>query len=167
MLYRFVRSRGLQDADASDLVQEVLRTVGSAIRELDYEKDKGGFRAWLYTITRNKLYNYFSKKQRQGPTGNDTAQYELLSQTEDSSGDLSERWELEHQRLLASKAMRIVKQDVEAKTWAAFESTSVVGNDAASTAKELGMSPGAVYVAKSRVIARLRIEIERLQAEEA
>lgn len=166
MLYRFVRSRGLQDADASDLVQEVLRSVGTAIGRLDYRKEKGGFRAWLFTITRNKLYSYFEKKQRTGPTANDTAQFELLNQAPATRDELQEKWEEEHQRVLAAKAMETVKAEVEAKTWTAFELTAIDGLAATEAATRLAMSSGAVYVARSRVTARLRNEVERLLAEE-
>lgn len=166
MLYRFARSRGLQDADASDVVQDVLRSVGNAIGRLEYAKQKGGFRAWLFTITRNKLYTFFEKRQRSGPTGNDTAQFELLSQAADDRNELDEQWEREHQRQLAGKAMEIVRPDSESNTWDAFQLTAMDGLSAAEAGRQLGMSTGAVYVAKSRVTARLRSEIERLIAEE-
>jgi RNA polymerase sigma-70 factor (ECF subfamily) len=166
MLYRFVRSRGLQDADASDLVQDVLRSVGTSIGRLDYAKEKGGFRAWLFTITRNKLYTFFEKRQRSIPTGNDSAQFALLNRTTESQSEMEEQWEREHQRQLAATAMEIVKPEVEPKTWSAFELTAVEGLTASEAAKQLNMSSGAIYVAKSRVTARLRNEIERLLAEE-
>ena len=166
MLYRFVRSRGLQDADAADIVQDVFRRVGTAINRLEYDKEKGGFRAWLFTITRNRLYTYFEKRKRTGPTGNDTAQLELLSQSPDDRNELSEQWELEHLRSLAAIAMETVREHSDPKTWSAFRITAVDGRSAAEAAKELSMSTGAIYVAKSRVSARLRDEIQRLQNEE-
>ena len=124
MLYRFVRSRGLQDADAADVVQDVLRRVGSAIGRLDYDKAKGGFRAWLFTITRNRLATYFEKRKRIGPSGNDTAQLELLSQAVDDRNELSEQWELEHLRSLAAIAMKTVEESSDPKTWSAFRITN-------------------------------------------
>ncbi|MCO8123759.1 sigma-70 family RNA polymerase sigma factor [Stieleria sp. TO1_6] len=166
MLYRFVRSRGLQDADAADVVQDVLRRVGSAIGRLEYDKQKGGFRAWLFTITRNRLYSYFEKRNKIGPTGNDTQQMQLLAQAADDRSELHEQWELEHLRSLAAAAMQVVEQQSDPKTWSAFRITAVEGRPAAAAAEELSMSPGAVYVAKSRVTARLRTEIERLQSQE-
>ncbi|WP_372717686.1 RNA polymerase sigma factor [Novipirellula sp.] len=166
MLYRFARSRGLQDADAADIVQDVVRRVGAAISRLDYAKEKGGFRAWLFTITRNRLYTYFEKRKRVGPTANDTAQYEMLSQTPDTANELQEAWEREHQRQLAAQAMREVQPEVEPQTWTAFLLTAVEGKIAADAAKQLGMTTGAVYVAKSRVIARLKTVIERLQEQD-
>jgi RNA polymerase sigma-70 factor (ECF subfamily) len=166
MLYRFVRSRGLQDADAADIVQDVFRRVGAAIGRLEYDKEKGGFRAWLFKITRNRLYTYFEKRNRSGPTGNDTAQLELLAQAADHRNELSEQWELEHLRSLASTAMQIVEKNSDPKTWSAFRITAVDGRSAAEAAKALRMSTGAIYVAKSRVTAKLRAEIQRLQDEE-
>ncbi|MDA8744217.1 sigma-70 family RNA polymerase sigma factor [Rubripirellula amarantea] len=165
MLYRFVRSRGLQDADASDLVQEDMRSVGMAIDRLDYAKEKGGFRAWLFTITRNKLSSFFQKRQRIGPTGNDTAQLELLQQASDGRNELEEEWEVEFQRQLAARAMESLKPTIEPKTWAAFELTAIQGLPADIAGEQIGLSKGAVYVARSRVTAKLRAEIERLMLE--
>ncbi len=166
MIYRFARSRGLQDADAADIVQDVMRRVGSAIGRLEYEREKGGFRAWLFTITRNRLYTHFEKRQRVGATGNDTAQYELLSQAADHRNELNDAWEKEYMRQLAGRAMKLVEQEVEPNTWRAFQLTAVDGGSPAAAAKTLNMSTGAIYVAKSRVTARLRSVIERLQKED-
>ncbi|NND98029.1 MAG: RNA polymerase sigma factor [Pirellulaceae bacterium] len=166
MIYRFVRSRGLQDADAADVVQDVMRSVGLAIDRLDYQKEKGGFRAWLFTITRNKLSTYFEKRNRMGPIGNDTAQHEMLGQASSDRSELDEQWELEHRRQLAAMAMETLKPTIEQKTWAAFELTAIQGRSAQEAGETIGLSKGAVYVARSRVTAKLRSEIERLLAEE-
>lgn len=163
MLYRFVRRRGLQDADAADVVQDVFRRVGTAIGRLDYDREKGGFRAWLFTITRNRLYTFFQSRQRLEPSGHDTAQLELLSQAVDERNELVDQWELEHLRSLAGIAMQTVEQKSDPKTWSAFRMTAIEGRSAAEAAAELSMTPGAIYVAKSRVTARLRAEIERLE----
>src|SRR5205807_9757390 len=64
MVYGFARRRGLQDADAADLMQEVLRAVSGAAGRLDYDPGKGTFRSWLFTVTRNKLYNFLDGRRR-------------------------------------------------------------------------------------------------------
>lgn len=166
MLYRFVRSRGLQDADAADLVQDVMRSVGMAIGRLDYAKEKGGFRAWLFTITRNKLSSFFEKRKRIGLTANDTAQLTMLDQAA-GKNELDDQWELEHQRQLAADAIAKLKSTIEPKTWAAFELTAINGLSAEEAGQRIGMSKGAVYVARSRVTAKLRTEIEQRMNEEA
>jgi len=166
MLYRFIRSRGLQDADAADVVQDVLRSVGMAIDRFDYAKEKGGFRAWLFTITRNKLSTYFEKRKRASPTANDTAQLELLKQESAGRDELHETRDREHQRQIAAKAMRLLQPTIEPNTWMAFTMTAVDGMTAEDVATRLSMSKGAVYVARSRVTAKLRNEVARILAEE-
>ena len=166
MLYRFVRGRGLQDADAADLVQDVMRSVGSAIERLDYDRQKGGFRAWLFTITRNKLYSFFEKRARTGQGRGNTDELEQLKNTPTKDDPLSDRWEAEHQRQLAARAMETIKETADPKTWLAFYGTAVEGHGAKEVGDRLGMSGGAVYVARSRITAKLRDEVQRLLDEE-
>jgi len=166
MIFRFVRSRGLQDADAADLVQEVMRRVGDSIGRLEYAKEKGGFRAWLFTITRNCLSTHFEKQKHTSPTGNDTAQFAMLNQLPNETEELAELWEREYQRQLMAKAISVVRPSTEPKTWEAFEMTAMQDLTAEQAGEKLRMSRGAVYVARSRVTAKLRAEIERLMDEE-
>ena len=164
MIFQFVRSRGLQDADAADLVQEVFRRVGNSIGRLDYEKQKGGFRAWLFTITRNCLNTHFRKGKRVESTANDTGQQQMLNQLP-ADDELDERWEREFQRQLMAKAIKTVKPTVEPKTWLAFEMTAIENQSADEVAGKLDMSRGAVYVSKSRVTSKLQEEVKLLMEE--
>ena len=166
MLYRFVRSRGLQDADASDVVQDVMRSVGLAINRLEYHKEKGGFRAWLFAITRNKLATHFDKQKRHGRNTGYPAPLELSDREVEPTVSMDQQWELEHQRQLVELAIANVKPKIEATTWMAFELTAIQALAAEEASKRTGLSVGAVYVARSRVTAKLRVEIERLQAED-
>ena len=166
-IFQFVRSRGLQDADAADLVQEVFRRVGNAIGRLDYEKKKGGFRAWLFTITRNCLNTFFEKQQRVMVTVNDATPNGQLGNIVTGRDELAERWEEEFQRQIMSRAIEVVQPNTEPKTWAAFEMTAIKNQTAAEVSAALGMSRGAIYVARSRVTAKLRDEVQRLMNEEA
>ncbi|MBT5708730.1 MAG: sigma-70 family RNA polymerase sigma factor, partial [Verrucomicrobia bacterium] len=78
LVFGYCRKRGLQEADASDVAQEVMRTVAQSINRFDYNKKKGTFRGWLLTVTRNKLLKYFSKLQKQPiGTGRTTIQTKL------------------------------------------------------------------------------------------
>ena len=63
VVYGFARQRGLQDADAADLMQDVLRSVSSAVGRLDYDRKQGTFRGWLFTVTRNKVFNFLSARR--------------------------------------------------------------------------------------------------------
>ncbi|HSQ57917.1 MAG TPA: sigma-70 family RNA polymerase sigma factor [Gemmata sp.] len=170
VVYRFARNRGLQDADAADLMQDVLRSVARNANRMEYDPARGTFRGWLYTVTRNKIYNFLSA-QRNRPRGTgDTDAHERLDATparDDGRGPDAE-WEKEYQRGLSSRAMEKVREEFQPATWEAFWQTAVEGKAAAEVGAGLRMSPGAVYVAKSRVLSRLRNEVKRLiEAEEA
>jgi RNA polymerase sigma-70 factor (ECF subfamily) len=165
VVYGFARKRGLQDADAADLMQDVMRSVSSAIGRLDYDRSQGTFRGWLFTITRNKVFNFLSARRIRPQGSGDTTTNQLLNAQADGS-DSEDEWELEYQRRLTSLAMDRVKHEFQENTWRAFWLTAVDGVAAAEVARQVGISPGAVYVAKSRVLARLRDEVESIQRQE-
>jgi RNA polymerase sigma-70 factor (ECF subfamily) len=165
VVYGFARKRGLQDADASDLVQEVLRSVARNAHRINYDPKRGTFRGWLYTVTRNKVYNFLSANKNRPKGGGDAVSQERLEQLAGKPDEVEAEWELEYQRRLSAKAMERVKHEFQANTWQAFWGTAVDGRSAAEVGKELKMTSGAVYVAKSRVLARLREEIQQLMAE--
>src|SRR4029079_4936762 len=160
VIYGFARKRGLQDADAADLMQEVLRSVSSAAPRLEYDPARGSFRGWLFTITRNKVFNFLESRSRRVVGSGDSAVRDRLEQQADGNGAPSADWEADYRRTLAAQAMERIKSEFQAATWKAFLQTAVDGLSPAQAAKNIGMSVGAVYVAKSRVIARLRQEIE-------
>jgi RNA polymerase sigma-70 factor (ECF subfamily) len=165
VVYGFARRRGLQDADAADLMQDVMRSVSNAIGRLDYDRKQGTFRGWLFTITRNKVFNFLSARRIRPQGSGDTTTNRLLDAQPDTS-DSADTWELEYQRRLASIAMRRVRGEFQENTWRAFTMTAVEGVAVPEVAKQLGLSAGAIYVAKSRVLARLKEEVESLARQE-
>lgn len=165
VVYGFARKRGLQDADAADLMQDVLRSVSSAIVKLDYDRQKGSFRGWLFTITRNKVFNFLSARRIRPQGSGDTATNRIL-ETHPDGVDGSETWEMEYQRRLAALAMEQVQSEFQENTWRAFWLTAVEGQPAVDVARQLQLSAGAVYVAKSRVLARLKQQVETLRQQE-
>jgi RNA polymerase sigma-70 factor (ECF subfamily) len=165
VIYGFARKRGLQDADAADLMQDVMRSVSTAIGRLDYDRQQGTFRGWLFTITRNKIFNFLSARRIRPQGSGDSATNQLLNSHPDKE-DGSTAWEMEYQRRLASLAMEQIKGEFQDNTWRAFWLTSVEGASAAEVSKQLGLSPGAIYVAKSRVLARLKEAVETIRQQE-
>lgn len=167
VVYGFARKRGLQDADAADLMQDVMRSISTAIGRLDYDRNQGTFRGWLFTITRNKIFNHLSARRiRPQASGDSTTSRLLDSQPDPDSADGADTWEMEYQRRLASLAMERIQSEFQAKTWRAFWLTAVEGRAVAEVAKEVDLSPGAIYVAKSRVLARLKDEVEAMRRQE-
>src|SRR5688572_30566424 len=146
VVYGFARNRGLQDADAADLMQEVLRSIARNADKMEYDPKRGTFRGWLYTVTRNKIYNFLNG-QRNRPRGTgDSAAQERLDSVPDKADDPDADWDLEYQRQVSAKAMDRVKHEFQKSTWEAFWRTAVDGRPAGDVGGELGMSTGAVYV---------------------
>jgi RNA polymerase sigma-70 factor (ECF subfamily) len=147
LIYGFFRRQGLQDADAADLTQEVLARVSQGIRRLDYDPARGTFRGWLFTVVRNRWRSWAARPQL--PREN-----ALL---DDQPAPHEDReWENDYRRRLLAWAADQVRPTVAAATWQAFWATGIEGHGAAETARELGLSVAAVYMAKSRVLARLK-----------
>ena len=165
VVYGFARKRGLQDADAADLMQEVLRSVARNAEKMDYDPGRGTFRGWLYTVTRNKIYNFLNGQRNKPRPSGDSGAQERLDAIPNREADTDPDWDLEYQRQLSAKAMDRVKHEFQPNTWTAFWRTAVDGVGAQEVGAELKMSAGAVYVAKSRVLARLREEVQRMQGE--
>ena len=176
LIYGLARKRGLQDADAADVTQEVFRAVanrvarsqGSGIRSQEsgagsrdsvweYDPQRGSFRSWLYTVTRHKISDFLGRKQPRG-TG-DTATQMFLEEQPDTDEDESD-WQRKYQQRLFVWAAERIQGEFQEPTWKAFWQLAVEGKSGEEVARSLGTSVGAVYVAKSRVLARLKKEIE-------
>jgi RNA polymerase sigma factor (sigma-70 family) len=167
VIYGFARKRGLQDADAADLMQEVLRSVSSAVPRLEYDPVRGTFRGWLFTVTRNKVLNFLESRGRRVQGSGDTRVQQRLEQYADADENPSSDWEADYRRAMTAEAMERIKSEFQAATWQAFFLTAMEGRTPSHVALQVGLSVGAVYVAKSRVIARLRLEIERMRGDES
>jgi RNA polymerase sigma-70 factor (ECF subfamily) len=163
VVYGFARHRGLQDADAADLMQEVLRAVSRSANRLDYDPSRGSFRGWLYTVTRNKLYNFLNgRKNHERGSGDSGAQERLEEQAAPVDDAL---WDQEYERRLFDWAAEQARPEFQDATWQAFWQTAVEGKGAKEVGDRLGMSLGAVYVAKSRILARLKELIHQVEEE--
>jgi RNA polymerase sigma factor (sigma-70 family) len=168
LIARLARRQGLQEADAADLTQDVLRTVAGAIEQWDPDPARGSFRAWLFRITRNLIVNLMTARRRRTAsygTG-DTNMVALLEAQPAPEGDDSALFDAEYRRRVFTWAAERIRGSFHETTWQAFWRTGVEGQDVASVAALLGMTPGAVYVARSRVMARLRQEIEQFERPE-
>jgi RNA polymerase sigma factor (sigma-70 family) len=165
LVYRFARKRGLQDADAADLAQEVLQAVAGASRRLEYDPGRGTFRGWLFTVARNRLHNFLLRRRRYTAALVELGPDECLDDYPAPTQEESALWEQEYRRRLFDWAAEQVRREFQDTTWQAFWRTAVDGEGAKQVAEALGMSVGAVYIAKSRVLARLREQIEELQVE--
>ena len=162
-IYNYCRKQGLQAADVEDVVQEIFRTVAKSIRGFDYDPEQGTFRAWLFRVVRSKLANFFNKKKRSPVTPGET-QLQLMADAEASEEEFN-NWELEYKRRVFQWATERVRDEFKESTWQAFWMSAVEEKPPGEIAEAVGISTGAVYIAKSRVIARLRKEVESATGE--
>jgi len=161
LVYELARRRGLQDSDAADLTQEVLRSVSSAITRLDYDPRKGTFRGWLFTVTRNALNSFFEAQQRV-PRGSGDSAVQAWLEERPVPEEESAVWDQEYQTRLLAYAADQVRASFEDATWQAFWQTAVEGKPGKEVAASLGMTVGAVYIAKSRVLSRIKDQVRQL-----
>jgi RNA polymerase sigma-70 factor (ECF subfamily) len=152
LLYYWARRLALQHQDAADLVQEVFTVLVQKLPEFVYDRDKS-FRGWLRTLTRNIWRN--SRRRLNLP--GQVLSNELLNGLA-GPDDADAFAEAEYRQHLTARALQLIQAEFEPGTWKAFWECTVAERPAAEVAAELHSTPAAVYVAKSRVLARLREE---------
>ena len=163
LVYGFLRKRGLQDADSADLTQDVLRQVAMKAKSLEYDARRGSFRGWLLTVVQNRLTDHWRKQCRsERGTGDTDAQQRLNEIPQPSSVDGSAEWDADYERQLFHYAANIVKQDFTPATWHAFWMTAVEGLGGQEVAEKLELTVAAVYLAKGRVMKRLKDQVRLL-----
>jgi RNA polymerase sigma-70 factor (ECF subfamily) len=120
LIYGFARKQGLQDADAADVMQDALRVVAGAVRQLDYDPERGSFRAWLFTVVRNQLLRFWSRQQRAGPGSGDSSGQHRLEAVPAPDPEPSDLWDEEYERRRFAWAAERVREHVQPTTWQAF-----------------------------------------------
>jgi len=162
LIHSYGCRRGLQDSDAADLTQEVLYRVARSARGFEYDPARGSFRGWLLTITLNEVRKMARRARRTDGSG-DTDVRRLLEQQPDEREE--ESWQRDYQWNLFHWAADRIRGEFRKSTWEAFWQTAVLARDIDQVAEELRLSPGAVYVARSRVLARLREKARQVEEE--
>ncbi len=165
VVYSFARKRGLSDADAADLMQVVLRDVAHNAGKIQYDPNHETFNDWLFAATCHTLTTFLSARKEQERPYWTAGSGSRVPAVPNRGPERDSDWNTEYQRQLAAKAMGLVKREFPLSTWLAFWKTEIDQRPAQDVGLELKMTAGAVYVAKSRVLARLHGEVQRLQTE--
>jgi RNA polymerase sigma-70 factor (ECF subfamily) len=153
VVQRMARNRGLQAADADDLAQTVFLLLSSAINDWTPKPEGPPFRAWLFTITRNAIINALKSRQRHQAEGGTTV-LELLDQVPDQAS--SAEFYRESQREVFRWVCAEVRPEFSPATWNIFWRTAVEETPAEQVAAEMNRKVGAIYVAKWRVLKRIK-----------
>jgi RNA polymerase sigma-70 factor, ECF subfamily len=158
----WLRRHFLPDADADDLVQEILAVVVRELPHFEHCGRPGAFRGWLRAVTAHRLRDFW-RGRRHRPAATGASDFlQKLEQLEDPGSGLSGLWDEEHDRHVVRRLLDAIRPDFRPSTWQAFEAVMLRGEPPEEVAGRLGISVNAVLLAKSRVLARLRAAGEGL-----
>lgn len=161
-IYSYARRRGLQDADAWDVTQDVLAAVEAKVGSWDPDPAAGKFRGWLFRVARNiAVDKIMATTKRAAASGDSQVANMLAAYPQDLEQESSLFW-VSYRRKLLRWAAEKVKPDFKATSWQSFWLTSVEGKKPEQVAEQLGLSVGSVYAAKFRIVNRIRAIVERL-----
>ena len=162
LIIGWLNRQGVPARDREDLSQEVLLSVVKHLPGFQHSGRRGAFRSWLRTIVCSRTSDYWravdAGAQAEGGSGATAA----LQQIADLDSDLNRKWDEEHDRYVLDCLLDLVEEEFEPATLQAFRRLALDGVSGAEAAQELGLSVAAVYVAKSRVLQRIRQEAEGL-----
>lgn len=156
LLRGWLRRHGLQAADVDDLVQDVLAVVVRELPTFQHNRRTGAFRRWLRTILLHRLRDFWRARRSRPRTAGDSQLLRLIEQLSDPNDPLGRMWDEEHDRYLVRRLLEQIEGEVAPSTWKAFRRVVIEGREEETVAGELGMSVNAVFIAKSRVLSRLR-----------
>ncbi len=160
LIYGIGRRHGLQPNDASDLVQEVFTAVATSIERFEPNQGLGRFRSWLFRVARNHALMQIRKLGRLP-----TAQSDMHQVLSAESAGSDHEFDIAFRRRAFRWAARRVRDSVKPTTWESFARTAINGELAQDVAADMGIDVGAVYLARSRVMSRLRKMVENVSAE--
>ncbi|HVJ67858.1 MAG TPA: sigma-70 family RNA polymerase sigma factor [Caulifigura sp.] len=158
-VYRFARRRGLQHADSVELTQEVLARVVRSIPAWDTSRTKGSFRSWLFAVARSRLIDAWRSSARSQAALGESLGSGPLGCVADDTGDDALSFELRKEMIRV--AAESIRPEFHPSTWDAFVRTAISGEGVSEVASSLKLTAGAVYAARSRVLARLREVVRR------
>jgi RNA polymerase sigma-70 factor (ECF subfamily) len=157
LVYRYCRRRNVQDADAVDVVQEVMADVARCIGTFDYQPQRGRFRDWLGTVTRRRLARFWNKKKRAVVAVDGETVAQEMERMAVPAADAE--WTEEFNTRIVKIALERIQQHFEPTTWQAFERVWLQNQPSSEVAAQLNLPIGAVYKAKSRVLKCLEQEV--------
>jgi RNA polymerase sigma-70 factor (ECF subfamily) len=153
----------LQSADAHDVFQEVFKAVAVGIGGFRKDRPEDRFRGWLRTIVRNKLADHCRRQGRQPAAAGGSEANQRLQEIQGPTGGPEDRAERDALHQIRLRALEAIRCEFEERTWQAFWRVTAEGQATKDVAEDLGVTPSAVRLAKSRVLRRLREEMEGLE----
>lgn len=162
VVYNVARMRGLQDADAQDVAQQVLVAVAQALPTWKRRDEATLFRHWLCRIARNTTINMLTRQPQDRGIGGTGGQAKVKVE-QGAGGGLDSQIEREYRRQVFRQAAEIVRSRADAVTWRAFALTMIDGLTIAEAAGQLNRSEAVIYAARSRIMRRLKDAVKELE----
>ncbi|OWK45688.1 sigma-70 family RNA polymerase sigma factor [Fimbriiglobus ruber] len=156
LLAHWAARAGVRQADRPDLIQDVFLTLLRALPSFSYDRGRS-FRAWLHAVFVNK-WKDACRKKAPVTLAADGSSFPAPP-VSDHAPAIDEA---EYRAVLVARAARLIESDFNPLTWQAFWKTTIEERAVAEVAAELGLSANAIYLARSRVLARLRQELAGL-----
>jgi RNA polymerase sigma-70 factor (ECF subfamily) len=162
LILAWLNRQGVPARDLEDLSQEVLLRVVKHLPTFEHSGQRGAFRSWLRTIVCSRTADYWRALDAGDPAIGGSGAVVALREVVDPESDLNRQWDAEHDRYVLHCLLDMLEEEFQPLTLQAFRRLALDGVSGAVAAEELGLSVAAVYVARSRVLARLRKEAEGL-----
>jgi RNA polymerase sigma-70 factor (ECF subfamily) len=156
LLHSWLRRYELQASDIDDVVQNVLLHVSEQLPTFRHNGRAGAFRNWLRQVLVFRLRTHWAASKRRPAATGESEFLEQLHQLEDPASGLSRLWDREHDRHVAKALVELVRGRLSEQSCAVLERTVIAGESPSAVARELGMTPNAVYAARFRVLQLLR-----------
>lgn len=159
LVLHWVRRAGLPAQECADVIQEVFQSAYTGIGKFR-KQNTGTFRGWLRTIARHRVIDHFRRLNKEPDATGGSEAAALLNSVPDLDDEpLNDESDLQAEHALFLRAFDLIRNDVKPNTWEAFYRVVVEGQETAIVARDLGMQPGTVRVARSRVLKRLREQL--------
>jgi RNA polymerase sigma-70 factor (ECF subfamily) len=162
LIIGWLNRQGVPARDLEDLSQDILLSVVKHLPTFQHSGRRGAFRSWLRTIVCSRTSDYWRAADPATQASGGSGATAALQQLADPDSDLNRQWDQEHDRYVLDCLLDLVEEEFEPATLQAFRRLALDSASGAEVAQELGLSVAAVYVAKSRVLQRIRQEAEGL-----
>ena len=155
LLVRFAEKLGLSNDLAEDIAQETIIAFLKAYRTDKYCRQQGRLSHWILGVARNVIRSHYRKNSRNVSQAPGNSDIPLLQNIEDEHA-IWHTWQTEWRKYLLERCLDLARNEFDSKTFLAFESYALYGNPVSQVCEELSMTPNAVYIAKNRVLTKIR-----------
>ena len=155
VVVNFARRLGLSTTDAEDAAQEAMLAFLKAFRSGKYQREKGRLSNWLFGVARRVILNFRRDQPLERLIADKTTATSYWDLIQDD-GNIKHSWETEWNRMVLTKCLEQARRELDPKVFKAFELYALSDTPVDKVAQRLSMSRNAVYIAKSRVLSRLR-----------